>query len=62
MSDGVQRRNPPPYHFVVGGGEGQVVSSGRDGKIFFDKSPGDLVFNATGLPSVLDEAARKATN
>jgi hypothetical protein len=36
-----------------------VVSSSENGKIFFDNSPGNIDFNASGLVSVLEEAARR---
>jgi hypothetical protein len=46
--------SPPPMVKHV-----YVVSSDDKGKIFFDNSPGNIGFSASGLLSVLDEAARK---
>jgi hypothetical protein len=36
-----------------------VVSSDKDGKIFFDNSPGNIAFTASGLGHVLQEAAKR---
>src|SRR5262249_60496246 len=36
-----------------------VATSNKEGKIFFDNSPGNIGFSASGLLTVLDEAARK---
>ncbi|HEY7307233.1 MAG TPA: hypothetical protein VH601_24125 [Bryobacteraceae bacterium] len=46
--------SPPPAAKRV-----YVVTSNDQGKIFFDNSPGNIAFNASGLLSVLDEAARR---
>src|SRR5215813_13881572 len=36
-----------------------VATSNKEGKIFFDNSPGNIAFTATGLVNVLNEAARQ---
>jgi hypothetical protein len=46
--------SPPPAAKRI-----YVASSDKDGKIFFDNSPGNIGFTASGLLNVLDEAAKQ---
>ena len=53
LSDGRDAAPPPPVKRVY------VASSDKDGKLFFDNTPGNIGFDARGLLAVTNEANRQ---